>query len=386
MVEVFSLGIQPPANDFRRPGEELQGAAPLSVLYCPRCSLAQLSVVVDPKILYAHNYPYVTSRSDTMQAHFASLIKDIFSETPLRGLCLEIGSNDGFFLQTIRDLGVDTVCGIEPADNLAQIAEENGVSTRHGFFGDQSIRLCVPADIIVARHVFCHIDDWKGFVKELEFFTHPESLVCIEVPYVKDMMANLSFDQIYHEHLSYMSVEAMAALLQGTTFHLHRIIHYPIHGGAIVLMLRRNESKEPPHRSVSDYLDSEHITKEAWDDFGKKSKELITKLWVEVCHQRALGKIVVGYGASAKSTVWINACGFTRNHIKFITDTTPAKQLCFSPSSDIPIVDPGALLRELPDYTVLFAWNYREFVLEQEKLARSKGVKFIIPLPTIEIV
>lgn len=387
LVPVFDLGTQPLANDFRRAEYEHEGSAPLSVLYCPRCSLAQLSVVVDPRILYAHNYPYVTSRSDTMQQHFAALIKDIFTETSLRGCCLEIGSNDGFFLQTIKDAGMKQVLGIEPANNLSAIANKNGVRTVTGFFGTgcNGIPHSKP-DIIVARHVFCHVDDWRGFIKELEAFTHPKSLVCIEVPYAKDMIENLSFDQIYHEHLSYMTVEGMAALMVGSQFHFHRIVRYPIHGGAILFMLRRNESSAPPHRSVTDHLDLEHITKEAWEVFSKKSDNLIWELRKLVNELHQQGKTIAGYGASAKSTVWVNACEFTRKQIQFITDTTPAKQWTFSPGSDIPITDPGAILRELPDYVIVFAWNFWEEIIAKEERARAKGVKFIRPLPTIEIV
>lgn len=378
LVPVFDLGIQPLANDFRRDGEEYSGYAPLKVLLCPRCGLAQLSVVVKPEILY-RNYSYVTSPSKTMRDHFASMIRDIALETSGKNV-LEIGSNDGRLLFLMRELGY-SVQGVDPAANLSAIANAGGVTTHTGFFGESMARSLPKYDIIIARHVFCHVDDWHDFVMGLESVSHEETLIFIEAPYAKNTIKNCEFDQVYHEHLSYLNLESIRILLRGTRLKLHRFIEYPIHGGTIGVMLRHLDSKVP-----SPEIESDRLTVDDWKLFSEKASTQISELSSLVRGLSDSGKRIAGIGASAKSTVWINSCGFSRKQVSFIADSTPQKLYCTSPGSDIMIIDEGSIIRELPDYVIVFAWNYLPEVLEKFSLARSKGVKFIVPVPKISIV
>lgn len=382
LIPVFDLGIQPLANDFCKDGEPHAGYVPLKVLYCPRCSLAQLSVVVDPVTLYRH-YAYVTSPSKMMRQHFAALIHDISSESEGKSV-LEIGSNDGRLLHMMKDCGF-SVLGVDPAENLCELARRNDVPTQIGFFGEDLARILPSTDIVIARHVFCHVDDWQDFVHGLEAVAHKDTLICIEVPYAGDTIKGCEFDTIYHEHLSYLTIKSVRALLEPTRLRLHRIIRYPIHGGAILLMIRRKDSA-PELVPMSTLEKEENIIAQDWIQFSDTAHDQISRLRATVQAFRAQGRTVAGLGASAKSTVWISACGFSRKDISFIADTTPQKQYTFSPGTDIPVTDEGAILRELPDYVLMFAWNYREEILEKFKLARSKGVKFIVPVPKIEIV
>lgn len=377
---MLDLGIQPLANDFCKDGELRAGYAPLKVLYCPRCSLAQLSVVVDPSILYRH-YCYVTSPSNMMQEHFLKIIFDIQSETDLTRV-LEIGSNDGRLLSLMQSQGF-FVMGVDPAENLAESARSNGVATQIGFFGEDLARILPKFDIIIARHVFCHVDNWRDFVAGLEEVAHANTLICIEVPYARDTLDKGEFDQIYHEHLSFMSMRSMQTLLEPTSLFVHKVHHYSIHGGALMIMIRHKEFRGEINKES---IPSDSIPATEWIDLSRKSHDQINRLKGTVEDLVAKGKRVAGLGASAKSTVWISACGFSRKHIGFIADSTPQKQYTYSPGTDIPVIDEGAILRELPDYVVLFAWNYREEILEKFSLARSKGVKFIIPVPEIQIV
>lgn len=381
LIEVFDLGIQPLANDFCKPDEEHAGCVPLKVLFCPRCSLGQLSAVVRPDILY-RKYSYVTSPSKMMRNHFEQLVKDIKSETNGKSV-LEIGSNDGTLLGMMKQNGF-SVMGVDPAENLAPLARELGIPITVGFFDSDLAKSIPQCDTIIARHVFCHVDDWMDFIDGIEEVTFPSTLICIETPYVGDMLKKCEFDTVYHEHLSYLSIQAIEALLQNSNLHIHRIIRYPIHGGAILIMLRRNDSGIQP--SGKTQLNGDKFTIEDWRSFASEAKSQIERLKATVKTFVSQGKRVVGLGASAKSTVWINACGFSRKEISFISDTTIQKQYTFSPGTDIPITDEGAILRELPDYVVMWAWNYRSEILEKFSIARSKGVKFIVPVPKIEVV
>ena len=381
LTPVFDLGAQPLANDFRKEDEERAGHAPLCVMRCHNCGLGQLSVVVRPEILYS-KYSYVTSPSEMMRKHFEQLLADIKAETGGTSV-LEIGSNDGLLLAMMQEQGF-SVLGVDPAENLAEIARSRGVHVQSGFFSEQLARLLPKSDIVIARHVFCHVDDWKDFVRGLEAVSNKETIICIEAPYAADTLKKCEFDQCYHEHLSFLSIQAMQALLAETSLHIHRIFQYPIHGGAIMIMLRTNDCGINPHPSVSGF--KEDITAEDWKAFAVEARSQIDRLRATVTSLIAQGKRVAGIGASAKSTVWVNACGFTRNEIAFIADSTPQKLYTTSPGTNIPIVDEGAIMRELPDYVVMWAWNYRDELLEKYKLAREKGVKFIIPVPRIDIV
>lgn len=379
LVPVLNLGVMPLANAFKKEGESHPGYYPLAINYCPRCSLAQLSVVVDPHILY-DAYSYVTSPSAMMRDHFKELLSDIVEEAPHARTVLEIGSNDGRLLETMKSHGY-TVQGIDPAENLAAIARVAGVPTTSGFFGEDLARTFPAQDIVIARHVFCHVDDWGNFIRGLEALCHKETLICIEVPYVGDMLRKCELDQTYHEHLSFLSIKAMEHLLKGTALKIHRIKQYAIHGGAIVVMLRTTGTTAMLSSSVW----TDNFTVEDWRVFSERAKDQIDRLRATVSTLVAQGKRVAGLGASAKSTVWINACGFTRREIAFISDNTPQKQFTFSPGTDIPIIDEGAILRELPDYLIVFCWNFFSECLTKFSSARAKGVKFIVPVPKIEV-
>lgn len=386
---VVDLGIQPLANDFCAAAQPRAGYAPLRVLYCPRCTLAQLSVVVDPAVLYRH-YSYVTSPSRTMLEHFAKLASDIKAETDGRYL-LEIGSNDGALLLAFGKVGFEECIGVDPAANLCELARKNGCTVVNQFFTQQvarEISASYRPDVILARHVFCHIDNWKDFVAGLQELIGPDTLVCLEVPYAGDLLRRGEFDTIYHEHLSFLTITSIEHLLRDSGLHLHRIIEYPIHGGAVLLMLRSDQHGKPASPSVGDYLIHERTTmnEDAWIRLGINARNNIDVLRAYVRNLRDNGKRVAGLGASAKSTVWINACSFTRKEIDYIADTTTLKQYKTSPGSDIPIVDEGAIVRDLPDYVICFAWNFKEEILQKFEGIRKQGVKFVFPSPTIEVV
>lgn len=389
LIPVMDLGLQPLANDFRGSTDWRTGYYPLSVLFCPRCTLAQLSVVVSPETLYS-NYPYVTSPSATMREHFESIVDDIMFEIGERRGAIEIGSNDGLLLDYMRRRGFGPLLGIEPAGNLARLAtEQRNITTINSFFSKKAALDAesinpIPA-VIIARHVFCHIDNWREFIDNLAILSDKETLICIEVPYAVDQLRAGSWDQCYAEHLSYLTVKAMAYLIAASPFRLHRVIHYPIHGGAIMLMLRAKNSGILPHPSVGKAVVNENVTSDDWQLLNNAASRSIFTLRSLVDGFRVKGQKVVGYGASAKSTVWLNACKFDRRDISFVCDNTPQKLWTEIPGTNIPVVDEGALTREYPDYAVLFAWNFADEIIAKEKKFKEHGGKWIIPVPEVRV-
>lgn len=380
LIPVFDLGLQPLANSFKLISEEQDGYAPLLVLFCQKCTLAQLSVTVRPDLLYSY-YRYVTSTSQTMRQHFDWLSALLQSE---KGSILEIGSNDGLFLDYLKDIGFRVV-GCDPAANLCNIASKRGHICVPAVFNSQSSMKCLEAshgerfDAIAARHVFCHVDDWMDFFRGLGAVSHRETLICIEVPYVADMMDRLEFDSIYHEHTSYLTINAMRVLLNRTPFHLHRVIRSDIHGGSLVILIRHNDSIHP--RCSIDI--KENITRQQWELFDDQCRAKIQRLRRMVHDLIVEGKTITGYGASAKCTVWCNACKFTQKELKFVTDTTGYKQGRKVPGTDIPIVDEIEFSEERPDFAVMFAWNYQQEIMAKESKFLGNGGKFIVPIGEI---
>lgn len=387
LVPVFDLGIQPLANDFCNDQEEHAGYAPLKVLHCPKCTLAQLSVVVRPEILYS-KYLYVTSKSKMMEDHFANLHQAIRDQAGQFKTLLEIGSNDGSLLAYFAAQGV-TVAGIDPANNLTAESRKHLLPTVTGMFNEENARASLAVarggfDVVLARHVFCHIDNWRQFITDLEIVCHAQSLVCIEVPYLQDLLDRFEFDTIYHEHLSYLSIRAMKALLKNSMFELCHIGMFPIHGGAIVLMLSPRTANRVPTGSIDTFLEHESIDPLKWADFNIGVQKTLEKLTAFVA-LRGSRRIAV-LGASAKATVWINACNFRKKDIAFAADTTMGKWYRCIPGTDIPVTDENAIMRELPDFVICGAWNFREEILSKNALAREKGVKFVFTVPEFEVV
>jgi novobiocin biosynthesis protein NovU/D-mycarose 3-C-methyltransferase len=384
LLPVVDLGIQPLANDFRTANEDHSGFAPLKVLFCPRCTLAQLSVVVDPKILYK-NYPYVTSTSQTMLDHFHSLYRDLRNlKEGTMGDVLEIGSNDGTLLEFLgMHGGVRWTMGVDPALNLTELSSRKGVPTVCSLWNEKCANHLAETrkyDTIIARHVFCHVDDWHEFIRALEIVSHKDTLVAIEVPYAKDLLEHRAFDTIYHEHLSYMTCRAMEALLKDTSFCLSDVVHYPVHGGAILMILRKREG------TIAWLGKKEIVSLEDWKQLSGEANSRSINLLNMVDSARHLDRRVCGFGASAKSTVWTRLCGFDKSDLAFICDCTPQKQGKLSPGTDIPIVDEGALLREMPDYAIIFAWNFAEEIIARNQLYLKNGGHFVVPVPEMKVV
>lgn len=376
MIPVVDLGVQFPANNFVREDEPHQGAAPLKLLFCERCSLAQLSVVYDPELLFSH-YSYVTGSNPALLEHFGKLWDAIREHSPAKRV-LEIGSNTGEFLLYCRDNGAEFVYGIESAWNLACEANDRGILTFLEPYGHET-KFVLPKenDVIVARHVFAHIDSWGNFVKALDRDAGRDTVIVIEVPYALTTLQRCELDQLYFEHMSYVSLKAMDALLKDSPFQMVDVRQYEIHGGAIAIFIKRKPCE--PRPVVAEMIEAEKITATDWHYFSCEANRRIHRLSGEVYALKKAGKKVVGVGASAKSSVWTQACEFTNADIAFICDNTPQKQGKLSPGANIPIVPESHLTRENADVAILFAWNWESAMREKHKSWLDAGGCFINP-------
>jgi len=393
---ILDLGKTALVNDFLKP-EDVAGyniSLPLRVVLCPDCSLVQLADTVDPKILYSH-YAYVTSTSKTMDTHLNKMMTHLLSTGRLGSgsKVLEIASNTGVFLKKFKEQGCD-VLGVEPAENIADVALATAIPTRKEFFSAITAKKLKAewgaADLILGRHVFAHIDDLKDLVAGLAEISHEETLIAFEVPYVVDFFEHTEYDTIYHEHLSYISVRAIEALVKDSPFMLSRVDHYPIHGGSILFHLRHHLSKATPHASVAQAIEKEKSMRLAdpvtWEAFAQRVNHIRTELPALLRKLKSQGKRIIGYGASAKGNTLLNTCGITMEELDYIIDNTPFKQNKIAPGSWIPVRPPEMLLKDQPDYALLLAWNFAPEIIKRETEFQKRGGRFILPVPEPKIV
>jgi SAM-dependent methyltransferase len=364
---------------------------PLDLVLCPRCALVQITETVPPEELFSQ-YLYFSSYSDTMVRHAREIVERLIRERRLGGssLAVELASNDGYLLQHFVAAGVP-VLGVEPAANIAKVAQEKGVRTVCDFFGrrlaselrDRGER----ADVVLANNVLAHVADLNGFVEGIATLLKPDGMAVVEVPYVKEMIDRCEFDTIYHEHLCYFSVTALDRLFRRHGLVLADVERLPIHGGSLRLFAAPGGA---PSRRVSDHLREESAWGvdriESYRDFGRKVERIKTDLVGLLKSLKAEGKRLAGYGAAAKATVLLNYCGVGTDTLDFVADRSPHKVGKYVPGVRIPVAPPGRLLEAMPDYTVLFAWNVAAEVLEQQAEYRRRGGRFIIPVPEVTVV
>jgi novobiocin biosynthesis protein NovU/D-mycarose 3-C-methyltransferase len=393
---VLDLGQTPLANDFIPPGDApgYSTFLPLRLCVCRDCSLAQLADTVAPEVLYAR-YAYVTSTSRTMDAHLSEQCRHLLEAGGFSGppRVLEIASNTGVYLKKFRERGC-VVLGVEPAGNISELAVRAGVPTMAEFFNAASAQKIKAgwgaADLILGRHVFAHIDDLRDLLAGLETISQANTLIAFEVPYLVDFFNGTQFDTIYHEHLSYISVKSLEALAAASPFFLHRVDHYPIHGGSILFHLRHRSLNLRPHESVRQALENEARLRlndpASWEPFVRQVQKIQTELPALLRRLKGQGKRIIGYGASAKGNTLLNTCGITTRELDYIIDNTPFKQNKVAPGSWLPIRSPESLLRDKPDYALILAWNFAPEIIQRETEYQKSGGRFILPIPEPVIV
>lgn len=393
---ILDLGKTALANDFLTTEEvaSYKISLPLRLVLCTDCSLVQLADTVDPKVLYSR-YAYITSTSRTMDVHLAKQAAHLLKTGGLGAgaKVLEIASNTGVFLKKFKEHDCD-VLGVEPATNIAEVAAATGIPTRNEFFNAANARKLKAdwgaADLILGRHVFAHIDDLKDLIAGLDAISHSKTLVAFEVPYLVDFFEHTEYDTIYHEHLSYVSVRAVEALVKDSPFMLARIDHYPIHGGSILFHLQHRSFGARPHASVAAALEKERqlalIDPKTWQPFAERVARIRTELPALIRKLKAEGKRIIGYGASAKGNTLLNTCGISKKELDYIIDNTPFKQNKIAPGSGIPVMPPEKLLADQPDYALLLAWNFAKEIVGRETEYQKRGGKFIVPIPEPKIV
>lgn len=394
LIGFLDLGEMPLVNRYLAAADSPEPRFSLQILFCRNCALSQLSVVVDPEVLY-RDYSYQSSISATFQEHCAKMAADLGTSLHLSSedLVLEVASNDGCLLSRFKALGC-RVLGVEPATNLAQAAERAGLPTLNHFWNEQSAGEAVKAHgrprLIIATNVLAHVDDLHSFLRAVSASLHPEGAFVFEVPFMVHFMNRAEFDTTYHEHLSYFLLKPLVKALGENGMTVTDVVEFEIHGGSIRVTARpAHLSGVTPNPSVSRLLKWEEelglYESATYLKFAAHVALLKDELSTFLSALKSKGKTIAAYGASAKGNILLNFCEVDGRIVDFIVDDTPAKQGKFSPGNRIPIVGREHLWRHRPDYLLLLAWNFVDELVRNTADFRQGGGRYIVPIPSLRV-
>ena len=383
LKEYLDLGWVPLSNGLLASENELCKSYPLKVLFCQTCFTSQLSITVDPEILYS-DYPYRSSVSNTFREHcseMAASIKPMLKDNYSPSM-IDIGSNDGCLLEEFKKNGY-SVWGVEPCTQLANLSKEKEITTTNKFWSYRAAQKIPVADVVTVTNCFAHIDDLYHFmIAVTSRLSKPNGILVIEVPYLYDLLSQNRFDTIYHEHLFYFLLKPLQTFLYGFEMTLFRVERHPIHGGSIRIYAAYYKNINTAEKSVTDMIEFEKTQglyefesyikyAEKFEKMKHSFRELITGLKNE-------GFKIAGYGAAAKGINLLNYCGIDCRSISYIADDTKSKQGKTAPGCRISIVGPERFYTEKPDYILILPWNF-----ENEMIGKVKHIEAKIILPSV---
>ena len=385
---ILELGDQPPANSLRKKITETLENVPLTICRCSECTTIQLTETIDPKYMFS-DYIWVTGTSKGARDYSKIFADRIISK--LKKIdelyIVEVASNDGTFLQRFKESG-HRVLGVDPAKNLAELAQNNGIPTIDNFFGlDVAKKVTAEngqADIVIARNVIPHVPDPNDVVGGMAECLKKNGVGAIEFHWIGKILSELHYDSIYHEHFFYHSLHSINKLLLRHGLNLFDVAESPISGGSLVAFF--SKEKRVVTSELKDQLAMEDekgiASLEAWQNFAKMSYDHRKKLKSMIDSENQSGKKVIGYGASARSSTMLNFCGIDHNQLICVADQNPLKHNRYTPGTDVLILSPEEALKEKPDTVVILAWNFKDEIIEDLKEKGFKG-SVIIPLPNI---
>jgi SAM-dependent methyltransferase len=393
---VVDLGMSPLCESFLRADQlnQMEAFYPLNVWVCERCFLVQLEEYVTGEEIFT-DYAYFSSFSDSWLNHARRYVDQMVDELGLtsKSSVVEIASNDGYLLQYFVQRGIPAL-GIEPAANVAKVAEAKGVPTLVRFFGVETARDLVAgghhADLILGNNVLAQVPDLNDFVGGLKILLAPSGVVTIEFPHLLRTIDGNQFDQVYHEHFSYFSLYAAENIFAAHGLPIFDVEELPTHGGSIRIYARHAEDAT---KDVTDRLlalrereaEAGIDTLGYYANFESRVRETKRKLLEFLIEAKRAGKRVVGYGAPGKGNTMLNYCGIRTDFVDFTVDRSPHKHGKFLPGTHIPIFSPEQLWEARPDYVLILPWNLKNEIMDQLAGIREWGGRFVVPIPEVTV-
>jgi SAM-dependent methyltransferase len=390
------LGMSPLCESFVGPDslDAMEPYYPLHVLVCENCFLVQLKEYVSPEHIFT-DYAYLSSYSTSWVAHAKAYCGMIKKRLGLGAgsLVVELACNDGYLLQHFGPLGVP-VLGVEPAANVAEMAEAKGIPTVSAFFGtelaEQLVREGRAADLIVANNVLAHVPDINDFVNGIRCLLKQHGVATLEFPHIERLMTDNQFDTIYHEHFSYLSATVVERIARMHSLRLFDVETLSTHGGSLRVYLARHDSPHPTNERVTELIELEKRLGlqglEGYRAFSEKVKQVKRELLSFLIAAKKEGKRICGYGAPGKGNTLLNYCGIGTDFLDFTVDRNPYKHGRYTPGMHIPIRPVEEIDNARPDYILILPWNLKNEIVEQMSHVGDWGAKFVVPIPTVEIV
>jgi 2-polyprenyl-3-methyl-5-hydroxy-6-metoxy-1,4-benzoquinol methylase len=399
------LGMSPLANAYLNADRLNQSEKfyPLHAYVSEDTLLVQLEQFETPDNIFS-DYAYFSSYSESWLKHakaYTNLMVERFGFNQ-DSQVIEIASNDGYLLQYFVEKKIP-VLGIEPAANIAKVAEEKGIPSVVKFFGVQTAKELVlqgkQADLLLGNNVLAHVPNLNDFIAGMKIILKPNGILTMEFPHVLQLIEHNQFDTIYHEHFSYFSFLTVEKIFAAHGLKLFDVEELPTHGGSLRIYAKHDDAEFPAICDGDSHSQQEYRTYilkekevaagldkiETYITFGEKVKETKRKLLSFLLAAKAEGKTIVGYGAPAKGNTLLNYCGIGTDFIDYTVDLNPHKQGLYLPGTHIPILNPDKIKETKPDYVLILPWNLKEEIMEQMAFIGEWGGQFVVPIPEVKI-
>ncbi|MDZ7751186.1 MAG: class I SAM-dependent methyltransferase [Gammaproteobacteria bacterium] len=396
-VSFADLGMSPLSNAYLREQDlgRMEAFFPLHARVCSHCLLVQVEELVAPADIFG-DYSYFSSYSESWLTHCRDYAATVIERLGLDGgsLVLELASNDGYLLESFRAAGIPCL-GVEPAVNVAAVARARGIETVSAFFGtDLARRLAAErgrARLVIANNVLAHVPDLNDFVAGIGLVLAPGGTATLEFPHLLRLIEGNQFDTIYHEHFSYFSLLTVRTVFEHHGLQVYHVEELPTHGGSLRLYVcHRDDAGHPESVAVARVMASERVfglhQLDVYRAFAERVKRTKRDILAFLIEARNEGRRIAAYGAPAKGNTLLNYCGIRTDFIDFTVDRSPHKQGRYLPGTHIPVHAPEVIARERPDDLFILPWNLRDEIIDQMGFIRDWGGRFVVPIPTPEVV